>query len=74
MLTHIIYLKILSSINSINIATGYGLDSEGSSVHFLAGAGNFSLLHCIQICSGAHPYSYPTGTRVSFPRDKLAIT
>jgi hypothetical protein len=29
-------------------------------------AGNFSPLHCIQTSSGAHPASYPMGTRGSF--------
>jgi hypothetical protein len=30
------------------------------------GAGNFSLHHCVQNGSGAHPASYPMGTGVSF--------
>jgi hypothetical protein len=29
-------------------------------------AGNFSIHHCIQTGSGAHPASYPVGTRGSF--------
>jgi len=41
-------------------------------VCFLAGAGNFSVLHCIQTGSGAHPATYQMGTRVSFPRHKAA--
>jgi hypothetical protein len=36
-------------------------------IRFSAGAGNFSLHHCVQNCSGAHPTSYPVGTRGSFP-------
>jgi hypothetical protein len=32
-----------------------------------AGAGNFSLHHSVQTASGAHPASYPMGTRCSFP-------
>jgi hypothetical protein len=34
------------------------------------GAGNFSLHHHIQNGSGAHPASYPMGTRGSFPGGK----
>jgi hypothetical protein len=37
-----------------------------------AGAGNFSLHHRIQTGSGAHPDSYPMGTRGSFPGGKAA--
>jgi hypothetical protein len=36
------------------------------------GVGNFSLRHRVQNCSGAHPASYPMGTRVSFPVVKVA--
>jgi hypothetical protein len=50
--------------SSISIALGYGLDNQGSKVWFLAGAGNFSLHHHIQNSSGAHPASFPVGTRV----------
>jgi hypothetical protein len=54
------------------IALGYGLDYRGSRVRFPAGAGNFSLHHCVQIGSGAHPASYPMGTRGSFRGGKAA--
>jgi hypothetical protein len=37
-------------------------------VLFAAGEGAFSLFHSVQIGSGAHPASYPLGTRGSFPR------
>jgi hypothetical protein len=37
-----------------------------------AGAGNFCLHHRVQNCSGAHPASYPMGTRGSFPGGKAA--
>jgi hypothetical protein len=41
-----------------------GLDDRGSRVPFQAGAGNFSLHHrYVQNGSGAHPASYPKGTR-----------
>jgi hypothetical protein len=52
--------------NSVGIALGYELDDRGSRVRFPAGAGNFSLHHRIQNGSGAHPVSYPMGTRGSF--------
>jgi hypothetical protein len=54
----------------VGIALGYGLDDRGSRVRFLAGAGNFSLHHRVQNGSGAHPASYPMGTRGSFPGGK----
>jgi hypothetical protein len=58
--------------SSVGIALGYGLDDRGSRVRFPAGAGNFSLHHRIQNGSGAHPASYPMGTRGSFPGGKAA--
>jgi hypothetical protein len=49
-------------------ALGYGLNDRGSRVRFPAGDGNFSLHHrCVQNGSGAHPASYPMGTRGLFP-------
>jgi hypothetical protein len=47
-----------------------GLEDRGSVVRFLEGAGNFSLNHRAQTGSGAHPASYPMGTRDSFPGGK----
>jgi hypothetical protein len=58
--------------SSVGIALGYGLDDRGSRVRFPAGAGNFSLHHCVQNGSGTHPVSYPMGTSGSFPRGKAA--
>jgi hypothetical protein len=57
--------------SSVGIALGYGLDDRGSRVRFPAGAGSFSL-HRVQNGSGAHPASYPMGTRGSFPGGKAA--
>jgi hypothetical protein len=57
--------------SSVGIALGYGLDDRGSRVRFPAGAGNFSL-HRVQNSFGAHPASYPVGTRGSFPGGKAA--
>jgi hypothetical protein len=37
-----------------------------------AGAGNFSLHRGVQNGSGAHPVSYPMGSRGSFPGGKAA--
>jgi len=37
-----------------------------------SGAGNFSLHHCVQNGSGAHPASYPVGYRGFFPGCKWA--
>jgi hypothetical protein len=51
--------------SSVSIALGYKLDNQGSRVQFLAGAGNFSLHLHVQNGSGAHPASYPMGTRGS---------
>jgi hypothetical protein len=51
---------------------GYGLNDRGSRVRFPAGAGNFSLHRRVHNSSGAHPTSYPTGTRGSFPGGKAA--
>jgi hypothetical protein len=58
--------------SSVGIALKYGLDDRGSSVRFPEGAGNFSLHHRVQNGSGAHPASYPMGTRGSFPGNKAA--
>jgi hypothetical protein len=65
------YSKISDS--SVGIALGYRLDDKCSRVIFPTGAGNFSLHHrCVQNGSGAHPASYPMGTRGSFPGGKVA--
>jgi hypothetical protein len=49
----------------------HGLDDRGSRVRFPAGAGNF-FHRRVQNGSGAHPASYPMGTRGSLPGDKAA--
>jgi hypothetical protein len=58
--------------SSVGIALDYGLDDRGSRVRFPEGAGNFSLHHRVQNVSGAHPASYPLGTRGSFRGGKAA--
>jgi len=61
-------LNLISS----GVALGYELGDRGSKVRFPAGAGNFSLRHCVQNGSGAHPASSLVGTRGSFPGSKAA--
>jgi hypothetical protein len=56
--------------SSVGIVLSYGLDDWSSRVRFLAGAGSFSLHHRVQNGSGAHPASYPMGTRGSFSGSK----
>jgi hypothetical protein len=58
--------------SSVGIALGYGLEDRVSRVRFPVEAGNFSLYHCVQNGSGAHPASCPMGTRGSFPGGKTA--
>jgi hypothetical protein len=58
--------------SSVGIALGYGPDDRGSRVRFPAGVGNISFQHRVQNGSGAHPASYPVGSRGSFPGDKAA--
>jgi hypothetical protein len=50
--------------SSFGIVLGNRLDDRGSKVRFPAEAGNFSLHRRVQNGSGAHPSSYPMGTRV----------
>jgi hypothetical protein len=57
----------------IIITVGIALGYRGSRVRFPEGTGNFSLHYsCVQKGSGAHPASYPMGTRGSFPGGKAA--
>jgi hypothetical protein len=65
-------LELRSRDSSVGTALGYGLDDRSSRVRFPAGAGNFSLHHRVQNGSGAHPASYPMGTRGSFLGAKAA--
>jgi hypothetical protein len=67
-------LKILfkSRDSSVSIVLVHELDNGGCRVQFLVGAGNLSLHHYIQNSSGAHPASYPMGTRGSFREGKEA--
>jgi hypothetical protein len=66
------YNSCESRDSSVGIALSYGLDDRDSRARFPAGAGNFSLHHRVQNGSGAHPASYPMGTRGSFPGGKAA--
>jgi hypothetical protein len=62
----------VSCDSSVGIALGYGLDDRGSRVRFPTVAGNFTLHYRVQNGSGAHPASYPMGTRGCLPGDKAA--
>jgi hypothetical protein len=68
--TNISYIK--SRDSSVGIALDYGLDDRGPTVRFPAGTRNFSLNHRVKNGSGAHPASYPMGTRGSYPGSKAA--
>jgi hypothetical protein len=61
-----------SQDSSVGIVT---LRAERSDDQFSIpdGAGNFSFRHRVQNVSGAHPPSYPMGTRGSFPGSKAAL-
>jgi hypothetical protein len=50
----------------------HGLDYWGTRIRFPGGAGSFSLHHRVQNGPGAHPASYPMGTRGSFLGDRAA--
>jgi hypothetical protein len=69
-----IYFNIIHRGSSVDITLSYWLDDWGSRFRFPAGAGNFSLHHCVRNASGAHPDSYSMGTRVSFPGRKADHT
>jgi hypothetical protein len=60
----------MSSILLTWLSYSVGLWAGWSGVRVPTGAENFSLHHSVQTGPGAHPTSYPTGTRDSFPRDK----
>jgi hypothetical protein len=62
---HISWALMESRDSSVGIALGYGSDDCGFRVRFPEGAGNFSFHLCVQTGSGAHPASYPMGTRGS---------
>jgi hypothetical protein len=49
----------MKNMFSVSIALGYRLDDQSYRVQLPVGAGNFSLHHCVQNGSGAHPASYP---------------
>jgi hypothetical protein len=57
--------------SAVGKATGYVLDDGGVGVRVPVGS-RFSLLHVVQTGSGAHPASYPMGTRGSFLGGKAA--
>jgi hypothetical protein len=66
------YISFDTNQTKSRIALGYRLYDRGSRVRFPAEAGNFSLHHCVQNGTGAHPVSYPKGTGGSFLGDEAA--
>jgi hypothetical protein len=67
-------VSIIIKIIGAGIGQWYStrLRAGWSGVRVQVGAGNFSPHHRIQTDSGAHPTSYPMGTRGSFPGGKVA--
>jgi hypothetical protein len=59
--------------SSVGIAAAYRLDDREFGIRVPVGS-DFSLLHVVQTGSGAHPASYPMGSRGSFPVGKAAGT
>jgi hypothetical protein len=73
LITPFTFSRSKSRDSSVGIALRYGMDDRGSRVRFPAGAGNIPLHHrYVHNGSGAHPASYPMGTRGSFPGGKAA--
>jgi hypothetical protein len=70
--THDPRVRAVQAHRRLRSHVGYGLEDWGSRIRFPAGAGKFSLHHCVQNGSGAHPASYLTGTRGSFSGGKAA--
>jgi hypothetical protein len=68
------FLQSFITSSGDRIAQWYSarLRAGWSGVWFSVGAGNLSPHPCVQTVSGAHPASYPMGTRGSFPRVKAA--
>jgi hypothetical protein len=64
-----------ANMRGVGITQWYsnGLWAGWSVVRVPAGSGNFSFHHRVQTGSGAHPASYPMGTRRSFPGGKVAV-
>jgi hypothetical protein len=56
------HIVLYKNTEGAGIATGYGLDDQEARVQATIGSRIFSSPHC----SGAHPASYPVGTRGSF--------
>jgi hypothetical protein len=57
--------------SSGSIVSDYGLDEQAIEVQSPTGAEDFSSSPCVQTGSGAHPATYPMGTRGSFPGGKV---
>jgi hypothetical protein len=56
--------------SSVSIVSDYGLDDRAIGVRSPAEAKDFFSSLCVQTSSGAHPASYPVGTRDPFSGSK----
>jgi hypothetical protein len=68
----VIYIKYLyvfyfRAVIALSYSAGLRAGRSGFYGSIPGGAGNFSLHHRVQNGSGAHPASYPMGTRGSHP-------
>jgi hypothetical protein len=65
-----LFIKVRQSISSLPIAQSYryGLWDGRSGFRVPEGAWNFSLHHCVQIGSGAHPASCPVALSLGVGR------
>jgi hypothetical protein len=61
--SYIIHFLFVHNVGEVCIARGYALNGRGIGVRFPAGVIDFSLIHIVQTGSGAHPPSYPVGTK-----------
>jgi hypothetical protein len=61
---------LMSRGSSGSIVSDYGLDDRAIEFRSPTGAEDFSSSPCVQICSGAHPASYPMGTGGPFSGGK----
>jgi hypothetical protein len=71
-ITNYLQNVILRSTTYVDVIIGDYLDDRSPRVRFQAEGGYFDLHHRVQTGSGAHPTSYPNGTRFCFPGSKVA--
>jgi hypothetical protein len=66
----VLFICMGSRNSSGSIVSDYRLDDRAIEVRSPTGAEDFSSSPCVETSSGAHPASYPMGTRGSFPGGK----